>query len=444
MKRDYSRSQVYRGIFALAWPSILEQILAMTVGIVSTAFVGRIGTRELAAVGLVGMIVIFIQTIFVGLATGSTVLIARMTGEGDHRGAKQALIQSLFVGAASGILITVIALAAARPLLGLFLAGTDPEVLRIGLSYYLIVMIGTPFMVFDLVVAGAVRGSGDTRTPMLVSLGVNALNILLNAILVPRLGVAGSAIAVMTSRIVGGIARVVVVFLKPGPVRLGRGDTFVIDMSLVVRILRIGFPAFIEQMVMQGGFLMMQVIIIDIGVVSSAAFQVGINVNSFAFMPVFGLSIAVTMMVGQSLGRGDLRGAGILAFESNVLGVLLISAIGVANLILSRWLSSLFTIDPAVITLGASMIALFAIVDPFLGVMNMSAGVLRAAGDIVYVTVTALVGLWVFRIGVALLLARFFNLGILGVMIGIALDFIVRAGMYGFRVRAGRWKHLKV
>jgi putative MATE family efflux protein len=444
MKHDYSRTQVYRSIFALAWPAILEQLLAMTVGIVSTAFVGRIGTRELAAVGLVGMIVVFLQTVFAGLATGSTVVIARMTGEGRTDEAKKALIQSLYVGSASGILVTLLALASARPILSMFLAGTDPEVLRIGLSYYLIVMIGTPFMVLDLVVAGAVRGSGDTRTPMLVTLGVNALNLALNAFLVPRYGVAGSAFSVMISRIAGGIIRVIVVFLKPGPMRLGRGDHFGFSLPLVTRIVRVGFPAFIEQMVMQGGFLMMQVVIIEIGVIQSAAFQVAVNVNSFAFMPVFGLSIALTTMVGQSLGRRDLRGASVLAFEGNIAGIVLISVIGASNFMFSLLLVSIFTADPAVVAVSVSLIALFAVVDPFLGVMNISAGVLRAAGDIVYVTVTALVGLWVFRVGVSLVLVRVFKLGIIGVMVGIALDFIVRAAMYGLRVRAGRWRSLRV
>jgi putative MATE family efflux protein len=444
MKRDYSRIQVYRRILVLAWPAIVEQLLVMTVGIVSTAFVGRIGTNELAAVGLVGMIVVFLQTVFAGLATGATVVIARLTGEGDIPGAKRALVQSLLIGAVSGVLVTAPALVFARPILGLFFAGADPEVLRIGLSYFLVVMVGTPFLVLDLVVAGAVRGSGDTRTPMFVTLGVNALNVALNAFLVPRYGIAGSAVSVMASRIAGGLVRVVVVFVKPGAMRLGRGDAFSADLALIVRIVRVGLPAFLEQLVMQGGFLMMQVIIIGIGVVPAASFQVGVNVNSFAFMPVFGLSIAVTTIVGQSLGRRDLHAAGVYAFEANILGVAVISVIGAANLLFAGPLASMFTRDPKVIALSASMIAVFSCISPFLGVMSVSAGVLRAAGDIIYVMVTALVGLWLFRVVVSLVLIRFSGLGIYGVMAGIAVDFVVRAAMYGLRVRAGRWKGMRV
>lgn len=443
-KREYSRAQVYRRILGLAWPAIVEQILVMAVGIVSTAFVGRIGTAELAAVGLVSMIVTFIQTIFSGLSTGSTVVIARLTGEGDLPEAKRALAQSLFVGAAAGLLVTLPSLALAAPILGLFFSGAGAGVLDIGLAYYKIVMIGTPFLVLDLVAAGAIRGSGDMRTPMLVTLGVNVLNVILQAFLVPRYGIAGSAAAVMISRIAGGTARVAVVFAKRGPMRLGRGDDYALHPALIGRIFRVGMPAFLEQLIMQGGFLMMQVIIIGIGVAESASWQVSVNVNSFAFMPVFGFAIATTTIIGQSLGRGDLEEAGIYAFESNVIGVLVISLIAVFSLAFAGPLASIFTTDPAVIALSATVIALFSCIDPFLGVMNVSAAVLRGAGDVVYVTITAFVGLWAFRVLVSVLLVRFAGLGIYAVMIGTALDFAVRASMYGLRVKAGRWKRLKV
>jgi len=444
MIRDYSRREIFRTILRLAWPSIIEQLLMMAVGIVSTAFVGNIGTKQLAAVGLVGMIIILLETVFAGLATGATVVIARLTGAGDIREAKRALVQALYIGAGSGALVSLLTLSFAKPILSLFFAGTDPEVLSIGLSYFRLVMLGTPFMVLDIVVAGAVRGSGDMRTPMYVTLGVNILNVALQSILVPRYGVVGSATAVAISRFAGGVTRILVLFATRGPMRLVRGDPFALDLALVTRIVRVGLPAFLEQLVMQGGFLMMQVIIIGIGVVPAASFQVGVNVNSFAFMPVFGFAIAATTIVGQSLGRKDLKGAAIYAFEANIAAVVVIGLIGAANFILARPLASIFTTDPAVLSTSAGIIMVFACIDPFLGVMSVSAGVLRAAGDILYVTVTALVGLWVFRILICLLLVRVFGMGIHGIMIGIAMDFVVRATMYALRVKAGRWKHLKV
>lgn len=213
---------------------------------------------------------------------------------------------------------------------------------------------------------------------------------------------------------------------------------------MIARIFRVGLPAFIEQLVMQGGFLVMQVLIISLGIVQSASFQVGVNVNSLAFMPIFGLAIASTTIVGQTLGKGDHRLAGIFAFEANLLAIGLISVLGCLIYIFSHSLVAIYSVDPAVVETSASVIRIFALVCPFLGMMNVSAGILRAAGDIVFVTVTALIGLWLFRIGLAWALTHFFGFDIYGVLVGVVMDFVVRASMYGFRVRAGRWRYLKV
>jgi putative MATE family efflux protein len=455
MKRNYSRGEVYRSIVKLAWPSVIEQLLVMMVGIVSTIFVGRIGTQELAAVGLVGMIAVFIQTIFAGLSTGATVVVARLIGERNLELARRTLVQSLLVGLSSGVLLTAPALIFAKPILSVFFAGAAPGTFEIGFTYYSIVMFGTPFLVLDIIVAGAVRGSGDTRTPMFVTLAVNVLNVALGyalifgidsggRTLVPAFGVVGAGFAVMISRMFGGILRVLVVFIKKSEIRPRLRDCFSVDFPLIGRIIRVGLPAFLEQLVMQGGFLAMQVLLISVGLVESASFQVSVNVNSFAFMPVFGLAVAATTMVGQALGRRDLEGAEILAYESNLLAVVVISTIGVLTFLFSRPLASIFSLDAAVVATCASTIRIFSLIDPFLGVMNVSAGVLRAAGDIVYVTITALVGLWFFRILISWVLVKVFGMGISGVMIGVSVDFIVRASMYGLRVRAGRWKQGRV
>jgi putative MATE family efflux protein len=451
----YSRRDVYRSILTLAWPAIVEQLLIMMVGVVSTIFVGRIGTPDLAAVGLVNMIIIFIQTVFAGLATGATVIIARQTGAGDIAGAKVALAQSLLLGLAAGICVSLPAFIFARPILSLFFGATNPAVLEIGLRYYRLVMIGMPFFVLDIIVAGAVRGTGDTKTPMLVTLAANIVNLGLSSLLIfgvrsgdslliPAFGIVGAGISVMVTRIFAGTMRILLVFLKKSGFQLSLRDRFAPDPAMIARIFRVGLPAFVEQLVMQGGFLVMQVLIISLGIVQSASFQVGINVNSLAFMPIFGLAIASTTLVGQTLGKGDHRLAGVLAFEANLLAVALISVLGCLIFAFSHSLADIYSADPAVVETSASVIRLFALVCPFLGMMNVSAGVLRAAGDIVYVTVTALVGLWVFRIGLAWVLTHFFNFDIYGVMTGVVIDFVVRSSMYGLRVRAGRWRYLEV
>lgn len=455
MNKQYSKSKVYKEIVHLAWPAITEQMLIMMVGIVSTIFVGRLGSAELAAVGMINMLVFFFQTVFAGLSTGSTVIIARVSGEGDHLKAKTALIQSLYMGLISGLFITLPGYIFASPILKLFLGSAEPAVMNAGMLYYRLVLIGLPFLVVDMVIAGALRGSGDTRTPMYVTGAVNIINLMLSSTLIfgfsvggfsviPALGITGAAISVTVARISGGVIRVLVLFMRSGNLKLTFKDDYSLDIKTMMRIINVGLPAFLEQLVMQGGFLIMQVIVISMGTASAAAYQIGVNVNSLAFMPIFGFAISATTMVGQSLGAYDYDNAEIYAHKTNILAVYVISCIGVLTFIFARPLASMYNSDPEVIGLSIAIIRIFGVMEPFLGIMNVSAGILRAAGDIMYVMATAIVGLWLFRITIALILQRFFGLGIYGVMIGVCIDFCVRAAMYGFRVRAGNWKTLKV
>lgn len=451
----YSKKKVRREIFNLAWPSILEQMLIMMVGMVSTIFVGRISKEAMAAVGMINMLIFVFQTVFAGLATGTTVIIARVTGEKDNEKAKSVLIQSLIMSVVVGAAVTVIGYIFAEPILKIFFGSAEPEVFEIAHLFYSIVLIGLPFLVIDMVISAGVRGAGDTKTPMYVTGIVNVINLVVSSILifgivingkayVPALGVSGIAIAVNTARISGALIRLYAIYFKEGRLNLTFKDKYKIDPEMMKRIVRVGAPAFLEQLVMQGGFLVMQVIIVSMGTVSMAAYQVGVNANSLAFMPIFGFAIAATTMVGQSLGSKNYEGAEIYAKESNRIAVIIISLIGVAMFIFAKPLAIMYTNDIQVVELSVPIIRIFAVTEPLIGILSVCAGVLRAAGDIMYVMISSVIGLWSLRVLVSLTLHRFFGLGIFGVMAGVCLDFGVRAAMYSYRMKRGKWKTLKV
>lgn len=455
MKLINFKASVYKNIIKLSWPTITEQLLIMMVGVVSTIFVGRLGTAELAAVGLINMIIQFFQSVFAGLATGSTVIIARITGEGDKEKARNALMQSLLIGVLSGLAITIPGYIFASHILKVFFIGADVKVYEIGLQYYKIALIGLPFLVVDLVVAGAVRGSGDTKTPMYITFIVNIINTLLSALLIfglsinghsliPAYGITGAAVAVMVARMSGGVLRVLAVYALEGRINLSLKDPLTLDFEMVKRIINVGLPAFLEQFIMQGGFLVMQVMMVSMGTAQLAAYQIGVNVNSFAFMPSFGIAVAATTLVGQSLGKRNYEEAVLYASETNKFAISVISSIGFLTFILAKPLTYLYSTDAAVLGISMHIIWIFSALDPFLGSLQVNASVLRAAGDIKYVMVTAIVGLWLSRVLTAYLLNLWFGWGVYGVMIGVAVDFCARSFMYGFRVKKGNWKNLKV
>ncbi|MDP4089038.1 MAG: MATE family efflux transporter [Bacillota bacterium] len=462
-----------REIIGLAWPSIAEQILEMMVGMVSTIFMGRVGTAAVAAVGMVNMLMGFLQTVISGLSMGTTVIIARLTGEGNKEEAKRALIQSIYMAIVIGLTLAVLGRIFSSFILDIFFGGADKEVLKLGLTYFKIMLINLPFFVVDIIVSGAMRGAGDTKTPMKITARVNVLNIILNTILVfgvgticiphiaigpvnipqtalvtlniPAMGVMGSAIAVTVSRIFAITYRLLVIYNRKGlKLNLSLKDDYSIKPLLMKRIINIGVPAFIEQAVMQGGFLVLQVIIVSMGTIAMAAYQVGINVNSLAFFPVFGFAIANTTLVGQSLGERQYKKAENYAYEGLKITMLVAFVIGILMVVFAAPLAHMYSDDPLVIKEAVGLIRTFGILEPMLAILNVCSATLKAAGDIMYVMITSLVGLWSCRVLLSYGLNRWMGIGMVAVMIGIFFDFSSRSFMYLSRMNKGNWKYLKV
>jgi putative MATE family efflux protein len=440
-------------IIQLAWPSIMEQILEMMVGMVSTIFMGRIGTDAVAAVGMVNMLNGFLQTVFFGLSMGTTVIVARVIGEGNKEEAKRTLIQSIYMAGVVGIILAVSGKLFAVPLLKLFFGGANIKVFNMALSYFGIILLNLPFFVMDITVSGAMRGAGDTKTPMVITGIVNVLNVILNAVLIfgvqalhiPAMGVVGSAIAVTISRIVSVTARIIVLYARKGlKLNLSFKDDYSIKPKLMKRIINIGIPGFIEQAVMQGGFLILEVVIVTMGTTALAAYQVGINVNSLAFFPVFGFSIANTTLVGQSLGERKLKKAELYSYESLKITMIMAFVIGILMIIFAKQLASIFSNDPSVIKESVGIIYTFGVIEPMLAILNICSATLKAAGDIMFVMTTSIVGLWSCRVLLSFGLNHMFALGMKAVMIGIFFDFSSRSIMYLVRMNKGEWKYLKV
>jgi putative MATE family efflux protein len=440
------RGEIYR----LAWPSIVEQLLVMAVGMVSTMFVGQLSAQALVAVGLINMVVMFIQSVFAALSTGTTVVVARLTGEQDSDGVNITVSQSLTMSFICSLVVTLFCYLFADQILALFLGNAEPQVFDAARLYFLRSLISLPFMMISIIMGGALRGAGDTRTPMYSAGVANIVNVILSFVLIfgfgpiEARGIYGAAESVVISRAFGLVVILVALFtgkcvLKPSWKRMLKAD-----IDIIKRILFVGLPASLEQVIMQGGFLTMQLLVVWMGTVEAAVYQIGMSVNSLAFMPIFGLALSATTLVGQNLGANDPEKAEKSGLQTMYISVALISAIAVLMFVFSRELASLYSSDPEVIELGSKVIRIFAIAEPSLAVMNVMSAVLRGAGDIRYIMFTSLVSIWGIRVLLSYILERFFQMGIIGMWYAIFIDLSVRALLYWIRFKAGKWKHIRV
>lgn len=442
-----------KDILRLAIPATLEQILIMVVGVVSTIFMGRIGKEALSAVGLINILTNFILALFTALSTGSTVLVARLIGERNIKGAKEAVRQSLIIAVFSSLFVTVLCYVMADKIIGILFSQADREVIRLALLYFRITLYSFPLLLVNTIISGVLRGAGDTRTPMKVAYVVNIINILLSFILIfgidthiisiKPLGLVGAATAVSIARAIGGIIILITLFKnRVIPIEFERMLTF--DFHIIKRMLRVGIPAALEQFIMQGGFLLLQVVISGMGTVAIAVYQIGMSINSISFMPVWGFSMAATTLVGQSLGAQNPDLAEAYVKRILKMSLVLICVLGSLSFSFSRQLVSIYSSDLEILKIGNFAIKILSLSLPFLCLVSVISSSLRGAGDIIYVTITTFIGIWCFRLTLAILLNRLFNLNIYGVWIAVCIDFATRGLLYLARFRRGRWKNAVV
>ena len=445
-----------RRVLVLALPAVGEQVLNTLVGLADTFLVGHLshtaaaqlgyGSAEaLAGVGLANWIVWLITVFFIAASVGSTALIARARGAGDGEGANQVLRQSLIVGLAMGTVATGCGLLLAAPAMQLL--GAAPDVLSLGVLFLRIVALTFVPAALLFIGAAALRGAGDTRTPLYVMLGVNAVNILLSWLLVngnlgaPMLGVAGSAIGAAVARGSGGL--VLIGLLLRGRSGLKLALDLRPDRETLWRITRIGAPSGAEQLVFQSALLIFVRFVTSLGTVAYAAHNVVLNIESLSFLPGMGYAVAASTLVGQSLGARRPDEAEASAYEALRQGGLMMTALGVVMLLFPHTLITLFVPDPEVAATGAAAMRIAGLFQPLLAINFVMSGGLRGAGDTRWPLYTKIISTWGVRLPAVLLLLQL-GLGLTGVWIAMSADFAVQALLALWRFRSGQWKTVRV
>jgi putative MATE family efflux protein len=432
-------------VLALALPAVGEQLLNMTVGLVDTFMVGHLGAAAVAAVGLSNQAVMFVTMFFAAVATGVTALVARHTGAGEPDGANRILHQGYLIGAAIGVLMTLLSVALAPGILHVLRAPAD--VVAPGTIYLRVAAAGFILASWLFIGNAALRGSGDTRSPMLVMAVVNVVNIVVAALFIygpgpfPQLGVTGSALGAAVGRGAGGLMVTALLLRGRGNLKL-RWPQLRPNLVQMKRIANIGLPAGAEQMLMRIGMMTYVTTVASLGTQAYAAHQLALQAESLAYMPGFGFAIAATTLVGQGLGAGDPERSRRDAFLSQRLAILLMALMGVMFFVFAGPLLDIFIDDPAVVQLGIWPLRLVAFSQPALATMMVLSGGLRGAGDTRATLVITAAGLWLVRVPLAMLLTG--PLGLLGAWIAMGVDLNFRGlGMF-LRFRSGRWARLRV
>jgi putative MATE family efflux protein len=316
-------------------------------------------------------------------------------------------------------------------------------------ALYLRLTLSTAFLAFPLtVINGMLRAAGDTRTPMAITGAMNAFNVALAYGLIfgagplPALGVVGAGLATALARALGGGLAFWVAFSGRSAIQLSSSNVWPLRRDLLGPLFRLSGPAAAEAAVLRGGSLLFQRIIAALGTTALAAHQIALNVESLSYMPGWGVSVAISTLVGQSLGAGQLGLAETSTRRGLKLGLALMSGVGLVFALFGRPIASIFGSTPAVLDQAGMAIRIAALEQPALAAQFVLSGSLRGAGDTRSPFYVSLVSVFLFRAPLVYFLAITLNLGLAGIWLGTALDWAAKALTSCWLYRRGAWKRV--
>lgn len=436
-----------RKVLAVAWPVVVANLLQSLALTVDLVMVGALGPVALAATGVATQVFYVGMVVASGLAAGATALVARAIGAGDKEGADRTAAVSILLALVASLPLVLVAFFLDAPLLRAL--GADESVVGPGALVLRVLAFGIPGNMVIMAATGALTGAGDTRPGLLVGLGVNVVNIVLDYVLIfgklgaPEMGLAGAAAATTVSFSLGGLAFLVLLWRGRRPLALGRGG-FEGAGTQARRLLRVGAPAAVEQLVLSLGFTAYLVLILRFGADALAAHQIGLRVQSFAFMPGFGFAAAASALVGQGLGRGSAPDAESDGWASIGLGFLVMMALSIPMYLLAEPLARLFTASDETLALGVLWIRAIVLAMPAIALHFGAAGALRGAGDTRWPLFVSFAGLWLVRLPLAYFLAITLDWRMIGIWAAYIVEYYARAIVTTLRFARGRWKTMRV
>lgn len=443
------RKQLKTIIF-LAWPAIVQEAMNVIVSYVDTAMVGALGASASAAVGLTSTVGWLVSSIAIAFGIGILSLCAQASGANDQQKVQRAGQQALFLTLIVGISLTIICVSIA-PYLPILLNGAK-SIRNDASNYFMIISLPLLFRSAVLILSSALRGVRDMKTPMLINLYMNLINIILNFLLIypsrkvfgihiigAGLGVKGAAIATAISFVVGGS----MMFFRyyRNPIFKFYKTGFHFYKIEFIESLKIGIPVVLERGVICLGHITFSSLIAKLGVVSFAAHSIAIQAEQAFYIPGYGFQAAVSTLVGNAIGQKDEHKVRLTTYLVSGITMSLMTICAVVLFIFAPQLMDVFTNDQEVINIGARVLKIVSLSEPIYGILVILEGTFNGMGDTKAPFIFSLFTMWGIRVLGTMVMINVFNLGVEAVWIMMVLDNITRCLLLAIRFLSGRWKY---
>lgn len=410
-KKTLSGPSLLPVILALAWPTMLEQIMGTAVQYIDTAMVGSLGTQATAAVGSTTTVNWLVGSTVAAFGVGFLSYISQACGAGERQKARSAASQAVLAVLVIGTIFTALTLSLSR-MVPVWMQ-VDPAIRELSARYFFILYLPMLPRTASVIFGTVLRAAGDTKTPMRIGVLVNLINVVLNFLLIYEtrhvvlfglrftiwgagLGVIGAAAASAAALLFGGAAITIAVYRHPeiSP----KGLSLKPDRGVLLPCLRVAFPNMLQRFGTSLGYVAFAAMINSLGEISTAAHTIANTVESAFYIPGYGMQTAAATLTGNAIGAGDRERLRSLTRLILLIEVALMLVSGGLLFAFAPYMVALFSTDAAVILLGSTVLRMVACSEPFYGVSVVIEGMLQGAGKTVMPFIFNIIGMWGVRI----------------------------------------------
>lgn len=414
-------------ILTLAIPATIENVLQTAVGFIDALMISKIGLVAVTAVGIANTILNVYLALFIALGVGASALIAQKIGAKRPDEAQKVTNQAVMLTLAVSLLLGIISIVFGESLLRVM--GASEAVLQEALQFFMVVGGGAMFMGLMTIFGSILRATGDTKSPMKISVVVNIGNVVIDYILIfglgpiPALGVLGTAIGTVLSRGLGCWLLYRKVQQSESPV----DHASLFNSGNYRPLVNLSIPATLERLVMRLGQVLYFGLIVSISAKTFAAHSIAGNIESFTYMPAYGLATAATTLVGNAVGAGESQQAKRYGYSAAKYGVIFMSLLGVVLFFGAPFFASLFTSDQEALRQIVIALRIDAFAQPGLAISLITTGALQGMGDTKSPLYSTAFGMWGIRVVGVIVLSKYLGLGIAGIWLSIAIDLYLRS-----------------
>ena len=435
-------------ILALAWPTMLEQLMQTAVQYIDTAMVGSLGTQATAAVGATSTVNWLVSSTIAALGIGFLSFVSQACGAGDHKRAGRASSQAVLTVLVCGLFFTALTLGLS-PYVPVWMQ-VDSDIQTLTAQYFFILYTPMLFRTASIIFGTLLRAVGDSKTPMHVGLLVNAVNVVLNFLLIyPKrtwygfsiwgagMGVIGAAAASAVSFMVGGVLITVAIWKHPfiSP----RGQSMKPDLDILVPCLKVALPNALQRFGTSLGYVAFASMINSIGEVATAAHTIANTVESAFYIPGYGMQTAAATLAGNALGAQDNKRACKLAQMIIFVEAGLMVFSGGLLFAFAPQMMCLFSSDAEVIYLGSIVLRMVALSEPFYGVAIIIEGMMQGMGNTVMPFIFSITGMWGIRIVGTFLCTQLMGMGLVSAWVCMIAHNMLLFGAFLVCYVTGKW-----